>query len=120
MDPHRFVLPICGMKRASQPTGLPLINVPAWAQEAPPAPVGSFKPNLPQDVKRGSCLARPVVLCVDDAAAALCVSPKTVRRLAARGDLRVVRIGRLVRIPFSEIERLIAGGDAGRADLRGD
>jgi excisionase family DNA binding protein len=38
------------------------------------------------------------------------VSSKTVRRLIVRGDLKVIRIGRSVRIHSSEIERLIARG----------
>lgn len=56
---------------------------------------------------------------MDDAAAALRVSPKTVRRLVARGDLKAVRLGRLVRIHSSEIERLISGGGAHGGDFVG-
>ena len=110
----RLILPTGGMKRASQPTGLPQANVPAWAQEgAPtptPTPTRTVRQSLPQELKPSSCVSAPVVLCVDDAAAALRVSPKTVRRLVARGNLKAVCIGRLVRIPFSEIDRLITAG----------
>ena len=101
---------------------LPVLTaaIPAWAQElqvahlrpvrAPHATASPFVSSSPTQV----------FLRVDEAAAILKVSSKTVRRLFGRGDLKAVRIGRLVRIPFSEIDRLIAGGDAGRADLRGD
>ena len=47
-------------------------------------------------------------LTVAEAAVMLKVSEKTVRRLIASMDLNAIRIGRLVRIPFSEIDRLIA------------
>jgi excisionase family DNA binding protein len=42
----------------------------------------------------------------DAAAAALAISPSTIQRMIRRGEIRVLRIGRCVRIPVSEIERL--------------
>jgi excisionase family DNA binding protein len=41
---------------------------------------------------------------VDDAAAYLGVSPKTVRRSIARGQLTGYRLGRLVRVDLDEID----------------
>lgn len=47
------------------------------------------------------------LLNVDGAASSLNVSEKTVRRLIKAGTLKAVRIGRLVRIKNTEIERFI-------------
>jgi excisionase family DNA binding protein len=38
------------------------------------------------------------------------ISPRTVRRLIARGELAVVRIGRSVRIRAAALELLMLGG----------
>ena len=48
------------------------------------------------------------LLTINDAAALLKVSPKTVRRLIKSGELPVVRIGRLVRIRPEDAADLIA------------
>lgn len=48
------------------------------------------------------------LLSVADAAAILSVSPKTVRRMIVRGVLLTCRVGRLVRIQRTELERYIA------------
>lgn len=48
------------------------------------------------------------LLSVDDAAAILSVSPKTVRRMIDRGELTTCRVGRLVRIRRSDLARYIA------------
>ena len=85
-------------------------SVPSWAQESKVALLRPLRASL-----RAGSLAIPTspnlaLLRVDEAAAILQVSSKTVRRLLASGDLRAVRIGRLVRIPLSEIDRLIAAG----------
>lgn len=45
-------------------------------------------------------------LTVDAAADTLGVSPKTVRRLIHRGELRARRLGRVYRIPAAELERV--------------
>jgi excisionase family DNA binding protein len=47
---------------------------------------------------------------IREAAARLAISPWTVRRLADRGDLRVVRLGRRLLVSESEILRLIRNG----------
>jgi excisionase family DNA binding protein len=48
----------------------------------------------------------------NDAAGMLGVHPRTIRRVVARGDLPVVRIGRRALIPVSAIEGFSAGGVA--------
>ena len=40
----------------------------------------------------------PTLLCVDDVAQILRVTPKTVRNLISNGDIKAIRIGRLIRI----------------------
>jgi excisionase family DNA binding protein len=44
------------------------------------------------------------------AAEELQVSRDTLRRLAARGELKTVRISRRVLVPMSEIARIVEGG----------
>ena len=51
---------------------------------------------------------------IRETAARLAVSPWTVRRLAGRGDLRVVRLGRRLLVSESEILRLIKNGTSRR------
>ena len=41
------------------------------------------------------------------AAAVLSLHPGTVRRMASRGELEVVRFGRAVRIPYDALVRLV-------------
>ncbi len=48
------------------------------------------------------------LLSVDDVAAILSVAPKTVRRMIERGTLLSCRVGRLVRVQRSDLERYIA------------
>ena len=95
------------------------LNVPAWAQERHNGPLRSVRTSpgtvsLPDPVSPA-----PPLLCVEDAAVVLKVSSKTIRRLVARGDLRAVRIGRSVRIPSSEIDRLISACCPSRGDFGG-
>ena len=84
--------------------------VPSWAQ----TPEITFLRPLEASLRDGSSAIsaslKLALLRVDEAATILNVSSKTIRRLTARGDLRVVRIGRLVRVPSSEIDRLMAAG----------
>lgn len=47
-------------------------------------------------------------LSVASVASRLEVCELTVRRLIQSGDLRAVRVGRLVRVPIDEVERLVA------------
>ena len=50
----------------------------------------------------------PRLLTVPDVAAHLSVSPRTVKRVLARGDLPVVRVGRLVRVREDNLRRFMA------------
>jgi excisionase family DNA binding protein len=49
----------------------------------------------------------PRALTAADLAGALKVSVRTIRRMIAAGDVRVIRIGRSVRIPADEVGRLL-------------
>lgn len=51
----------------------------------------------------------PDLLTVPEVASDLRCSQVTVRRMIARGELRRVKVGRLDRIPRSEVERMKAG-----------
>lgn len=48
------------------------------------------------------------LLSVDDVAAILSVSSKTVRRMIDRGTISACRVGRLVRVQRADLERYIA------------
>lgn len=48
------------------------------------------------------------LLSVDDVSAILSVSSKTVRRMIDRGELPICRVGRLVRVRLSDLERYVA------------
>jgi excisionase family DNA binding protein len=52
----------------------------------------------------------PRLLRVDEAAELLTISGRHLRGLIARGEVNVVRLGRCVRIPRAEVDRLCAGG----------
>lgn len=54
--------------------------------------------------------ATPALLSVDDTAHTLGVCPRFIRILAARGELRVVRLGRRMLVPREEVERVVAEG----------
>ena len=97
------------MKRDLKPPS-PTAVVPAWAQEPQIEPVRPPKASLRDGSSTISASPGTALLRVDEAAAIVKVSSKTIRRLLARGDLKAVRIGRSVRIPSSEIDRLIAAG----------
>jgi len=53
----------------------------------------------------------PLVLTVDEVAAALRVAKWTIYDMVKRGDLHAVHVGRKIRIPRSEIDRLLTGGE---------
>lgn len=53
----------------------------------------------------------PRLVSVDDAARMLGVSGTLVRALERKGLLRGVRLGRVLRVPVDEIERLVRGED---------
>lgn len=47
---------------------------------------------------------------ITEAARLMSVSPGFLYKLAARGEIRTVRLGKALLIPRREIERLLAGG----------
>ncbi len=47
----------------------------------------------------------------DSVAELLGVSKRTIERRIADGSIRALKLGRVVRIPASELERLLSGGD---------
>ena len=49
---------------------------------------------------------------LNEAADALGISWQTARRWAAAGQIRTIRMGRLVKVPRAEIERLVNEGTA--------
>ena len=51
----------------------------------------------------------PIALTVDNVADLLEVHPETVRRLITKGEMRAVRVGRLVRIPRESLTEFLAG-----------
>ena len=106
------------MKRDPKPSNLTAV-VPAWAQELETVPTRPLKTFPATGFPPASNTPSQALLRVDEAAAFLKVSSKTIRRLVARGDLTAVRIGRLVRIHFSEIDRLMAAGCPSGGDYSG-
>jgi excisionase family DNA binding protein len=54
-----------------------------------------------------SAIASPHLLTVAEIATALRVHPETIRRRIADGTIRAVAIGRVLRIPTTELERLL-------------
>lgn len=50
----------------------------------------------------------PQAISVQDAAKTLSCDPKTVYNAIDRGQIRVIRIGRIIRIPIAEMERLLS------------
>jgi len=57
---------------------------------------------------------QPMLFSQRQTAEALAVSEKTVRRLVARGELAVIRVGRRVLITRDELARFIREGEARR------
>lgn len=58
--------------------------------------------------------ARPRLLTTGEVAEALRVSAETIRRHVGDGTIRAVTIGRLIRIPASELDRLLDDVTASR------
>lgn len=63
------------------------------------------KTDAPQPQQIATSL--PQLLSVDDVAASLSVSSKTVRRMIDRGTISACRVGRLVRVQRADLERYI-------------
>ena len=92
-------------------------RIPSWASQpfdldeppSDPAPTGVTSPCSPHSSR--AARTRPSsfapLMTVVEAATALRVSTKTIRRMIARGELRRVSVGRLVRIRAEEIEQYI-------------
>ena len=83
-------------------------SLPQWAQQTAfiaPRDGAAAAPRPLSDA------AAPIpdrdLLTVADVAARLSVSMKTVRRLINRGELRAVRIGRVIRVRADEVKRLV-------------
>ena len=80
-------------------------GVPDWAlNDAARLPIRNDTKKLE--------LGKSGLLQIGEAAANLNVSEKTVRRLIKAGTLKALRIGRLLRIKNTEIERFIAAAAA--------
>lgn len=67
--------------------------------------------SLPPSISTTESI-KPLTATVKQAGEILNVSRRTVYRLIGLGHLKVVHIGRAVRIPFASIEALIAKGGA--------
>lgn len=52
-------------------------------------------------------MPEPLALTLDDAAAALAVSPRTIRRLLAAGELEALRIGRALRVKRDSLHAFV-------------
>lgn len=56
------------------------------------------------------------VYTIEEAARILKVNPRTVNRMIARGEIRANKVGRQYRIPRSEIEKFLDGGQQKKED----
>ena len=106
------------MKRDRKPPNL-ISVVPDWALESQATLQHSRVASRPAGSRAKFGSSSPTFFRVNEAAAVLQVSSKTIRRLIARGDLKAIRIGRSVRIHSSEIESLIARGGSCEGDFGG-
>ena len=91
---------------------LPAQSIPAWinrrAEELKAGATIDAATDQPL-VERTTPSSASPLLTICEAAAYLRVSTRTVRRLAARGDISAAHIGRSVRIRWADIEALVAG-----------
>jgi excisionase family DNA binding protein len=68
--------------------------------------------KFPAPISRSTPIADlPDRMFISECAAVLGVTPGTVYSMVSRGELRAVNIGRLKRIPRSEVQRLMDGGE---------
>ena len=64
--------------------------------------------SQPRPMDNTTPAARPL-LTVGEVAAALRISTETIRRHVHDGTIRAITVGRVIRIPASELERLLDG-----------
>jgi excisionase family DNA binding protein len=113
-------------RRKSDPAAELLFDdrIPAWARSETKAADRAIvrwarctapRTGLPREAAQEKIVRGDIVplLTAPLVAELLNISPRTVRRLIARGELAVVRIGRSVRIRAAALERLMLGGDGG-------
>jgi excisionase family DNA binding protein len=88
--------------------------IPSWASQAfnhsepsDPAPAGLTSRCSSQSANASAARAFIPLMTVSEAATALRVSTKTIRRMIARGELQHVKIGRLVRVRAEDIVQYI-------------
>jgi excisionase family DNA binding protein len=93
-------------------------QIPSWASQpfdpdepSDPAPTGLISRGSPRSAAASAARAGPSsfapLMTVVEAATVLRVSTKTIRRMIARGELRRVSVGRLVRIRVEDIKQYI-------------
>ena len=99
------------MKRDPKPPILTSV-APAWALECKTTPQHQHVASRQAGSLSELVSPNLALLRVEEAAAVLQVSSKTVRRLLTHGDLKAIRIGRSVRIHSSGLKNLIARGGA--------
>ncbi len=75
----------------------------------PPADPPSRTESPPPDVPSPAVGAPPILLTLNEVAAALRIGRSSVYDLIGQGRLDTVHIGRSVRVPRAEIERMVAG-----------
>lgn len=73
----------------------------------PPGIVCRVYTSMTHDVTAPAVAPLRSLVSVGDAAAALGIDRATVYRMAGRGEIRLVKLGRLTRIERAEIDRLI-------------
>src|SRR5262249_49265325 len=87
-------------------------RIPSWALDRERADPAQSQPAPLRLAALGTDGASPIPIAplmrVSEAAAVLRVSTKTIRRLIAKGDLQVVRVGRSVRLRQEEINCYIS------------
>lgn len=67
-------------------------------------------------MERDKVEATPVAMTIPDAARRLAVSPMTIRRLLARGELSRITVGRSVRVLARSVDELAERGGVARAE----
>jgi len=80
------------------------VDEPGWATRAP---------GIGLEARDEPAPAGRLLLRVAEAAELLSISRSSLYQLMASGEVRTVRLGRTVRIPRGELERLAGGADSG-------